>query len=227
MGGSDVPDGKGHWSQRLIDPEPVLVLLPVEEVSEVGGAGVRPLNDGLGGEAAVRADPGLPVGGRVLQQAEASSLQRRRREGGEGRREDTNLPRGVTRLPTALAAIVGHPPVLAGVSRQRDLLLNLAANLVPKVRAAATKILMLIILIGGILMLTRGILVMIMMMPIGGILKTKWTHVANCDAGSGKKVGQMSRQVYESPVTHPTPAIRDRRRYFTEPVTGIAFVKVG
>ena len=225
MGGSDVPDGKGHWSQRLIDPEPVLVLLPVEEVSEVGGAGVRPLNDGLWGEAAVRADPGLPVGGRVLQQAEASSLQRRRREGGEGRREDTNLPRGVTRLPTALAAIVGHPPVLAGVSRQRDLLLNLAANLVPKVRAAATKILM--ILIGGILMLTRGILVMIMMMPIGGILKTKWTHVANCDAGSGKKVGQMSRQVYESPVTHPTPAIRDRRRYFTEPVTGIAFVKVG
>ena len=143
----------------------------------------------------------------------------------EGRREDTNLPRGVTRLPTALAAIVGHPPVLAGVSRQRDLLLNLAANLVPKVRAAATKILM--ILIGGILMLTRGILVMIMMMPIGGILKTKWTHVANCDAGSGKKVGQMSRQVYESPVTHPTPAIRDRRRYFTEPLTGIAFVKVG
>ena len=226
MGGSDVPDGKGHWSQRLIDPEPVLVLLPVEEVSEVGGAGVRPLNDGLGGEAAVRADPGLPVGGRVLQQAEASSLQRRRREG-EGRREDTNLPRGVTRLPTALAAIVGHPPVLAGVSRQRDLLLNLAANLVPKVRAAATKILMLIILIGAILMLTRGILVMIMMMPIGGILKTKWTHVANCDAGSGKKVGQMSRQVYESPVTHPTPAIRDRRRYFTEPLTGIAFVKVG
>ena len=227
MGGSDVPDGKGHWSQRLIDPEPVLVLLPVEEVSEVGGAGVRPLNDGLGGEAAVRADPGLPVGGRVLQQAEASSLQRRRREGEGGRREDTNLPRGVTRLPTALAAIVGHPPVLAGVSRQRDLLLNLAANLVPKVRAAATKILMLIILIGAILMLTRGILVMIMMMPIGGILKTKWTHVANCDAGSGKKVGQMSRQVYESPVTHPTPAIRDRRRYFTEPVTGIAFVKVG
>ena len=220
MGGSDVPDGKGHWSQRLIDPEPVLVLLPVEEVSEVGGAGVRPLNDGLGGEAAVRADPGLPVGGRVLQQAEASSLQRRRREGGEGRREDTNLPRGVTRLPTALAAIVGHPPVLAGVSRQRDLLLNLAANLVPKVRAAATKILM--ILIGGILMLTRGILVMVMkMMPIRGILKTKWTHVANCDAGSRKKVGQMSRQVYESPVTHPTPAIRDRRRYFTEPLTGL------
>ena len=226
MGGSDVPDGKGHWSQRLIDPEPVLVLLPVEEVSEVGGPGVRPLNDGLGGEAAVRADPGLPVGGRVLQQAEASSLGRRRREG-EGRREDTNLPRGVTRLPTALAAIVGHPPVLAGVSRQRDLLLNLAANLVPKVRAAATKILMLMILIGAILMLTRDILVMMKMMPIGGILKTKWTHVANCDAGSGKKVGQMSRQVYESPVTHPTPAIRDRRRYFTEPLTGIAFVKVG
>ena len=73
-------------------------------------------------------------------------------------------------------------------------------------------------LIGGILML---------MMVIGGILKTKRTHVANCDAGSRKKVRQMSRQVYESPVTHPTAATRDRRRYFTEPVTGIAFVKVG
>ena len=69
-----VPDRKCHWSQRLIDPEPVLVLLPVEEVPEVGGPRVSPLNDGLGREAAVRADPGLPVGRRVLQQAEASSL---------------------------------------------------------------------------------------------------------------------------------------------------------
>ena len=59
----------------------------------------------------------------------------------------------MTRLPTPFAAIVGHPPVLARVSRQRDLLLNLAANLVPKVRAAAIKILMLMMLIGGILML--------------------------------------------------------------------------
>ena len=121
---------------------------------------------------------------------------------------DTNLPRGVTRLPTTFAAVVGHPPVLAGVSRQRDLLLNLAANLVPKVRAAAIKILMLMILSGGILML---------MMLSGGISKTKRTHVANCDAGWRKKWGQMSRQVYESPVTHPAvaAAIRDRGRYFT------------
>ena len=92
--------------------------------------------------------------------------------------EDTDLPRCVTRLPTPFAAIVGHPPVLASVSRQRDLLLNLAANLVTKVRAAASKILMLMMLIGGVGML---------MMPIGGILKTKRTHVANCDAGSRKK----------------------------------------
>ena len=54
-------------------------------------------------------------------------------------RIDTYLPRCVTRLPTAFTAIIGHPPVLAGVPRQRDLLLNLAANLVPKVRAAAIK----------------------------------------------------------------------------------------
>ena len=125
----------------------------------------------------------------------------------------------MTRLPTAFAAIIGHPPVLARVSRQRDLLLNLAANLVPKVRAAAIKILMLMILIGGIMML---------MMLSGGIPKTKRTHVANCDAGSRKKTAQMSRQVYESPVTHPAvaAAIRDRGRYFTWSQSP-GFVKVG
>ena len=140
-----------------------------------------------------------------------------RRGESRGRRRDTNLPRCVTRLPTTFAAIVGHPPVLARVSRQCDLLLYFSANLVPKVWAAAIKMLMLMMLIGGILMLMMLIsgILMLLLIPVGGILKTKRTHVANCDAGSRKKTWQMSRQVYESPVTHPA-AIRDRRRYFTQ-----------
>ena len=62
-----------------------------------------------------------------------------RRGESRGRRRDTNLPRCVTRLPTTFAAIVGHPPVLARVSHQCDLLLYFSANLVPKVWAAAIK----------------------------------------------------------------------------------------
>ena len=39
------PDGERHRSQGLVHPEPVLMLFPVEEVPEVGRAGVRPLDD--------------------------------------------------------------------------------------------------------------------------------------------------------------------------------------
>lgn len=113
------PDGERHGAQRLVHTEPILVLLAVEEVPEVGRPNVGPLNDGRGAEGGVGADARLPVGGGVFEQAEAPGL-----------------PWGVAGLPRPLASVVGHAPALARVPRQGDLLLLLPADLITEVRTA-------------------------------------------------------------------------------------------